>query len=67
MNAPAEDFERFRRNVREHYGLKRQPTDTEVQAELAHLRRRGLANLDDSQLRLAAQAGLAGFDIPVGL
>lgn len=40
--------------VRAHYGLSRLPTDAEVSAEIANLRRRGRGNLDTKQGHLAA-------------
>src|SRR5688500_16601652 len=40
--------------VREHYGLTRPVTDTEVRAEVANLLRRGRGNLDDGLQRVAA-------------
>ncbi len=44
--------------IRDHYHLPRPITQKEVEAEIAMLRRRGIANLDDRQALLAARLDL---------
>mgnify|MGYP003645752875 CR=1 FL=1 len=40
--------------IQQHYKLSRSVTNAEVEAEIANLQRRGLSDLDDSQIRLAS-------------
>lgn len=52
--------------IQEHYGLDRRVTDKEVDAEIAMLKRRGFANLDDGLRRLYyALQQHCGLEVPM--
>jgi len=61
-NDTTQRFETARSIVREHYGLTRQPTDVEVNAEVTSIRRkRDRMSLDDRDERLCVRFDLAGI------
>ena len=52
-----------KKRIKKHYGLKRLPTEDEVNAEITAIKRKGLDCLPDSQLHLAGMLSTGRYPI----